>query len=335
MEDNSSQSIQITDSDEFEVGTIEKRELPEVPKEVREASSANGYKDLHTKEDNLISCLRNERIIVRLVKKASDNFNNPKHVFYGGMADTATKSYTVPVLTSGVYKNVLTDSEKDFLEYILGFEKNALSIYKKNDNFWDNFLVTLNKEDNYLDLRVPLDYIKYKVLLANNTLICPSLEVLNSRPKASYRYVMFSEEEVSQAELNTIDLTATAFMEFGSIMENKDKMRLILETIRNRPIAPTTKIDWVKAELGKIIQTSPKQFLKVIKDPYLEQKILLKKAIEKGLLTNREGFYFDKATGIKLCLEGEQPTINSAAKFLSLPRNDEYRFTLEAKLAQE
>nr|DAU83986.1 MAG TPA: hypothetical protein [Crassvirales sp.] len=103
---------------------------------------------------------------------------NPKHILYGGMAENAVKYFTVPQLESGKLVNVLTDDEKNFLEEIMGLEYNALSIYKKENNYWHNRQVRLLKQDNILDLSDPEQYIKYKILLANKDEIAPSLQVL-------------------------------------------------------------------------------------------------------------------------------------------------------------
>lgn len=89
----------------------------------------------NSEEVELISCLRNDKVIVRYVNKPNTNITNPKHVLYGGMAETAVRTFTVPMLRSGALVNVLTDSEKDFLESYMGLEKNALSVYLKKDNY--------------------------------------------------------------------------------------------------------------------------------------------------------------------------------------------------------
>ena len=137
-------------------------------------------KEIKSKKD-LINCLRNERVIIRHIPKYSSNITNPKHILYGGMAENASRTFVVPRLTSGMFVNVLTDNEKAFLENIMGLEDNALSIYKKVDNFWDDSnengisKVRLLKQDNYLNLADPEDYIRYKILLANKDYIAPSL----------------------------------------------------------------------------------------------------------------------------------------------------------------
>jgi len=65
---------------------------------------------------------------------------NPKHILYGGMSDNSKKTFVVPRLSSGVFVNVLTDSEKAYLEEIMGLEYNALSVYKRpeSENYWND-----------------------------------------------------------------------------------------------------------------------------------------------------------------------------------------------------
>ena len=65
----------------------------------------------------------------------------------------------------------------------MGLEYNALSVYKRENNFWDDSndigisKVALRKQDNYFDLSKPEDYIKYKILLANKNFIAASPQV--------------------------------------------------------------------------------------------------------------------------------------------------------------
>ena len=123
--------------------------------------------------EEYISPLKNERVVIRFIPKKSGLIPNDKrHVLYGGMAETAVRTFTVPLLRNGAFANILSNSEKDFLEEYMGFERNALSVYnRKSDplkgtqgnNFWENFQVKLQKQDNYLDLSDPDDFIKYKV----------------------------------------------------------------------------------------------------------------------------------------------------------------------------
>lgn len=121
----------------FIIDDSEEETLIETPIKVKEVKNRRKKEELK-EEKPLINCLRNERIIIRHIPRQSNMVQNPKHILYGGMAENATRTFTVPRLSSGKYVNVLTDDEKDFLEDLMGLEPNALSIYKKVDNFWDD-----------------------------------------------------------------------------------------------------------------------------------------------------------------------------------------------------
>lgn len=283
-------------------------------------------------DEPIVNCLRNERVIVKHVPKETGIVRDPKHILYGGMAEGAVRWLTVPRLTSGMYVNVLTNAEKACLEEVMGLEYNALSIYNKVDNFWDNYQVRLTKQDNLLNLADPDDYIKYKVLLANKDLIAPSLQDLEDHPKATYQFVIIHENEESQASKKKMNATMQAYMEFGKIQENADILRTIIETIDGRPTSKNSKIEFLQEKVGKLIQADARLFVRVATDPLLSTKVLIKKAIEGGLISNRGGMLYLKADGTPLCEDNEEPTLNIAAKYLNMPKHQELKFAIEAKL---
>ena len=281
----------------------------------------------------LISCLRNERIIVRHVPKEGGLVTNPKHILYGGMAENAVRYFTVPILeSSGAYKNVLTDDEKAFLEEVMGLEYNALSVYKKENNYWSNYQVRLTKQDNFLDLSVPDDYIKYKVLKANSNFIADSLETLQDKPKATYQFVMIREGEEESNESEKLSATMRCYMEYGKIKDDKDTLKCIIELIDGRPIAANSKIELLQGKINNLIQADSKLFLKIITDPLLSTKVLINKAIEAGIISKRGDQYYLISSNSPLCGNNEDPTFNVAARYLNLPKNQELKLSIEAKI---
>lgn len=286
-----------------------------------------------------VNCLRKERVIVRFVPRPTSMVQNPRHILYGGMAETATRSFVVPRLNStGLYKNVLTDNEKNFLEQVMGLEYNALSVYKKENNFWDDSnpmgigRVTLHKQDNYLDLSVPEDYIKYKILLANKDQIAPSLQELEDRPKATYQFVIISENAETQSNLSKMDLTMECYMEFGSVRNDTDTLRVIIELLEGRPTAPKVKLDYLQSKVKEYIDSNPRRFLSIIKDVLLPTKVLIKKSLEAGLISKRNNLYYLKSDNSPLCEAGEDSTLTNAARYISSARHQELKYMLEAKL---
>lgn len=286
----------------------------------------------------LVNCLKNEKIIVRFLAKARGMITDPRHILYGGMAPRSKVRVTVPMLRSGGYTDVLTKAEKEYLEYALGLEPNALSVHRRTDNFWDDAnlngigRVELIKGDNKFDLSDPLDYIRVKILKANTSLIAPSMQELSDRPKATYKFVIISEKETSADANMKVTNKAQAYMEFGRIRDDKDKMRVIIETLDGRPTASNNTVEFLQAKIGELLEANVKTFLQVVKDPYLDNKVLIRRAIDAGIISNRGNYLYLRDTDTPLCSDGQHPTLSVAAKYLSLPRNQELKFTIEAKL---
>lgn len=308
---------------------VEEEEIPQTPATKQEVSEP-------------INCLRNEKIIVRFVPKPSAMVQNPKHVLYGGMAETAVRNFVVPRLTStGIYKNVLTKNEKAYLEQVMGLEKDALNIYRKKDNFWDDSnpngigRVTLHKQDNYLDLSIPEDYIKYKILLANKDQIAGSLQELQDRPKATYQFVIISENAEATANLTKMDITMQCYTEYGAVRNDADTLKVIIELLEGRPLAPKTKIDFLQAKINEYIQKDARTFLRTIKDELLPYKVLIRKCIEAGLISKKNDAYYLRKDGTPLCEMGEDSTLNNAARYLSSIKRQELKYMLEASLKKE
>ena len=279
-----------------------------------------------------INPLRKERVIIRFVPKENDSITDRKHVAFGGMMETAVRGFTVPMLNNGTYKNVLTDDEKAYLEDVLGLEYNGLSVYNKKDNYWDNYLIRLTKQDTILDLSVPEDYIKYKVLLANKETIAPSMKELRERRKATYEYVIMEPNEEFSDSRNRVNNTMKCYEEFGAIKDKFDTLRCVIETVDGRPVAANTKIEFLQGKAADLIASNPKLFLDTITDPLLNTKILIKKAVEAGLISKRGEYYYFREDGSPMCGPNEDPTFTIAAKYLSLPQNQELKFSIEAKL---
>ena len=285
-------------------------------------------------DEKLINCLRKETVIVRHIPREYRLAgNNPKHVLSDGMADSAYRQFTVPMLDNGKLQNVLTDSEKEFLEKALGLPDNGLSIYRTENNFWKNQYVRLGKTETRLDLSDPNDYIKYKILLANKNLICPDLKTLQDRQKATYQYVMISEGDEAKASMNRVNSRKEAYKEFGKIENDKDTLRLIVETMTSRPVAQSVSLETLAGQIDKLIENNAKMFLNIIQDPLLKTKVLLRNGIEAGVVVDRSGLLYMRDNGAPLCESGDS-TLNVAAEYLNKPKNQELKFSIEAKVKE-
>lgn len=279
-----------------------------------------------------VNPLRNEKVFVRFVPHEGGYAGNNKgHVMYGGRADGAVDKLCVPMLRStGAYKNVLTNDEKDFLEEALGLDYNALSVYKKENNYWDNYYVRITTKDGlWLDLSDPEDYIKYKVLLANTELVAPSVQERIERPKVTYLYEIVRPSEETSLENAKMDATMASYKEFGKIENDIDTMRVLCELLDSRPYAANTKADFLRSRINTLIQANPKVFLNNITDPMLHTKVILRRATELGKVSMRGDYYYLASDGSPLCDNGENPTLSIAARYLNSPAHQDIKFLLE------
>lgn len=283
-------------------------------------------------EKHLINCLRNETVLVRHIPRESRMVgNNPRHVLYGGMAESAYRKLTVPMLRSGQLQNVLTDDEKDYLEQALGLPDNGLSVYRQENNYWMDLYVRLEKTETRLNLSDPNDYIKYKVLLANKNLVCPDLKTLQESPKATYEYVIIADGEESKASMSRLNARKEAYKEYGKIEGDKDVLRLIVESMTARPVASSTKIEQLAEQIDTLIENDAKTFLAIVQDPLLKTKVLIRNGIEAGVIADRGGMLYMRADNHPLCNQGD-PTLSVAAEYLNQPKNQEMKFAIEAKV---
>lgn len=280
--------------------------------------------------DEPLNCLRNERVIVKFIPNEQSGITDKKHPYYGGKVEGAFTYLTVPMLKNGTLVNPLTKAEKECLEEIMQLDYGALSIYKKEDNYWENLMVRLGKDDTILDLSVPSDYIKYKVLLANKEIVCPSQKALEDNPKASYQYVMVTDSEVFSETASRTSNKMKCYEEFGRIRDNRNAMRCVISTLSGRPVDVNTKIEFMRDKIVDLIDINPKRFLGVITDPLLVAKTTLMRAVEEKVVAKRaDYYYFD---GEPLCGNNEAPTISVAAKYISSPKNQEILFAIQGKL---
>lgn len=318
----------VLDKEELQGGAV----MVETPIKEKTTKSKKTAKPVEDAEKPMVSCLRKEKVVVKYLINEKSGIDNPKHPYYGGLADNAYITYTVPMLKNGTYKNPLTNEEKEFLEEYLGLEYNALSIYKKENNYWDNYTVRLSKINTILDLSDAKDYIDYKVLLINTDYVAPSLEALKKARKETYRFVMVSDREVMSDTSNRVSARRACWEEFLKVKDNSDVLRCLIRTLDNKTMSKDTSLEFLQDRIDKLIDRDPKMFLAEITDPCLNTKVLLSNAVDMRVVEKRSEFYYYH--GEPLCVAGENSTFSVAARFLNMPRNQEIKFSIEAQLNQ-
>ena len=330
---------------EVNLAEIQQEHLVEIPKkepEYEESPYERGMREMSN--SSYKNCLRNETVIVRRLPKRTGLVKDPNHIMGDGMHNSAYRMFSVPKLQrNNNFVNVLTNDEKICLETVMGLEPNSLSIYKQpaEKNFWSNAnpnglsFVKLSKKDNIFDLSKPSDYIAVKILLANKDKICPSMAEYQERPKETYEFVIVREGEENKNAQSGTDATIQAFMKLGKISDDKDVLKLVVETMMGKKYSDKTTAEWYQTQASDLIKSNVKNaklFLSIVNDELLDTKVLIRKAVAKGIIADRGGYLYIKDSNTPMCGDGEDPTANIAARWLTKPRNQEILFSLQAKI---
>lgn len=271
--------------------------------------------------------LRAETVTVKYIKKETGNIKDPKHVAYGGLLEGSSIAIPAPTLDNNRMKNILTNKEKEGLEYLL---KKDLSIY---GDFWKQeyskggiFPIFLGKEDTRLDLSDPIQYLMYKVLTVS-PLVATTLDEV--RNKATYRFVMVAEGEEIQKEKDAVGNKVIAFEKYVQYKNNKDVLRYILRNL-GRYTSKNQDLNFLQVEVAKMIEKDPNMFVAITADELIETKVLLEEAVEYGVVDRIEKKFYTKEK--QPISGGEVPLLETAAAYLASPLGQELRLTIQAKL---
>lgn len=271
--------------------------------------------------------LPQEHIEVEFIKRKKGMAANVEdnHVISGGMLENAVKRFCAPVQRNGSIANILTDVEKEFLEKETGLN---LSVY---GDFWNTYMVSLrkNKDNNKFFLGNPMDYISYKILLANSSEIAPNWNA--RKKKNTYQFVIVRSEEKIDERKTKLDVKKEAFKLYGKIENDRDKLLSILKLHSNRPISSDSKLKWLQGEVEDIVDNSPSKFLSIANDVQFLVKALIYNAVDTGVIKIQDNQYYT-VDGLKLAKGKKPASFDNAVEYLSDVKNSEVKDLIEAKV---
>ena len=274
------------------------------------------------------SCLENKTLIIKFHPRPRGFVTNPKHILYGGMMEGAVRVFSPPLLRNGDYKNVLSNDEKAFLEEYMGLGKDGLSVYKKDNNYWEGVKVKLEKGENFFDMASPEDFIKAKVVLANDNIIAPSFDEVNH--KVSYMFYAVKDGEREQEMHRKLTGKQEAYKLYGKYEDDRDVLEYICKAVRGSAVSKTTKLATIQGWIGDIIEGNTKELLLVLNDKQLRTKMLISKGVQCGAIRFVDSQYFT-AEGKPLSEQGDA-TMGAAANFLDAPVNQPIRLKIENRI---
>jgi len=260
------------------------------------------------------------------------------------MYNKTKRSYQVPLNNAnlgGGVKSILDDqrrvkiqkymesfpngmTQKEFFEKELGVDLNPYA--PQDTNFWrtdKRGRVALSKEGTSLNLNLPLDMLKYLILLSNKMLICPSYD--DRKLKATYEFMMVDESRVTTKKLEEAGVKSQAYIKFAEVTNSKKTTIGFIKSLgRTIPVSATE--DWMKNEVLSVVEKDPKFFLEIVNHPQYNERIFVQEAVEAGAIIRKGEKRYTLDNGAEL---GE---ITDVINYLLNPDNQEVKLRIKAKI---
>lgn len=224
--------------------------------------------------------LINKIIEVRAIPRVSSLLDKPI-AFHKGAASKLD-------LPMDIQRNsrveIFKEGEQEAFEKELSLPKGTLSTHNRENPYWNKFLLTISNEGLVLNLANPTDALKYRVLLANESLVAKSWNERND--DARYRFALV-EQGYEDVEINKKnELIKEAYKLFGRIEDSADKMRDVLRVLGKKVTGDGVSVDSLKAHINRIIDDPDmrEKFVNVLKDKDFDTRILIDKALQAKAL---------------------------------------------------
>jgi hypothetical protein len=254
---------------------------------------------------------------------------NPKSPAFFKMEGTFDR-LVCPQLRSGQLTNVLTNDEKLYLEQAMHMDTNELSIHKKKDNFWHNQYISLGRDTVTLDLSTPLDYIKYKIAIANKYLVAESESQARARKT---KYYIEDLDDVQRINKEKTNLAKTAWSSYGKMENNASKLRTFLIIFNEsfghatKKIAKDAQLGFLQKEVSDIIEKRIKDYVEIINNPDYDIREIISEGVQSEVLEKQ---------GLKYFIAGSKEKIGddliATISFLKNPSNQETRLLIEERI---
>ena len=220
---------------------------------------------------------------------------------------------------TGVLNTGMTEEDEVRLETKMHMAPGTLSKY--NRDYWANFKVDVPKEGVVLDLANPEDEVKYLVLKAHQRVANSEMERFDT-PFAEY--VMTSDEQEAKVENQKSKLKRRAYKVFSNM--STTEMRDVLKVMGKRA-GDESSIDFVEAQLDKIVTEDPQDFINTVEDPTFKMRAFIDDCLAARVLVKN---------GTKYQLPGGDTvgyTLEQTIEYLQNPDNQEVYLDLKGKMS--
>ena len=215
-------------------------------------------------------------------------------------------------------------TEQEFFEKELGIDLNPT--LPKAENFWrgdKRGRVTLKKDGLTLNLRYPMDMLKFKILTANPQYVSPNYE--ERRNKATYEFMIVDQGSVISRRVEEAEMKARASKRYLEITSSIPSMKGFIKAI-GRTIPGNHNEDWLKGEILTVLENSYSKFLSIVDDELYAKRVFVQEGVEAGAINKMNDKRYVLDNGVEL---GD---LLSTISWLSDPDHQESRLRVKSQI---
>jgi len=252
------------------------------------------------------------------------------------MNDGSKYGVVVPVKSGNVLMDPLTVVDKEFTdqdrEALVGElglpDLNSLNCHVQK-NYWRGNTVFLDRNGLHLDLSKTDEFVQFLILRSDVDNIAPNWA--NRFQKGTYKFALCEEGEELVNDVSDLEDKKNAYIYIGKIDKSVDKMMdflyvYYLTAIDAKRPPKTASVDWLKKEIGRIIEDDLKVYLQILDDDDYLVKLLIQRSVEAGALIKKKHYFSlpgsDSPIGV----------LEDTILFLEDSKNQEVRMKLKAQI---
>ncbi|HEY8361296.1 MAG TPA: hypothetical protein VIK77_00265 [Tissierellaceae bacterium] len=226
--------------------------------------------------------------------------------------------------------NPMELTELEYFEKVLNRDLNPYLPVEKN--FWrsgDKNLknVSIIEGRLELDLKNPLDRLKYKILIANEDVVAKSKEVADKFQTGKWEFIIRDSKAIENDAAEEALLEAEAYEHFNKIKHSKEDMIKVLSVIYNKEVRPETDIKAITSEVYTSMKKDLKVFIDGMNDKNFDTKYFIRRLLVHKLIKYDYKY-------LKYSIDDEPiGNLNDTINYFNNPVNSETIVELKSRLA--
>ena len=185
--------------------------------------------------------------------------------------------------------------------------------------------VRLDRNGKHLNLNQTRDFIEYLVLRSNSHLIARNWA--SRIDSGEFMFAIVEEGEEITDQITNLEKKKIAYQLFGKMDHSATKMKdfLYVYYLMQRDAAPPPRnatMEWLKNEIGKIIESNLVTYLDILNDEDYTLKLLIQRSVETGALLKDKHVYTLPGADVPIGV------LDDVLNFLNDPKNQTVRMKL-------